>query len=144
MRNYRGKTKDGEWVEGNLLTVHARCFIIPVEWYGMYGWYRDDTLHMHWLEVLPSTVGQSTGRKDKNGKGKEVFAGDTCKANYFCPVGFDTAPHELIGTIEWDEADLCWVFDYGHGTMPMATEELADLEIIDNVHDNPELLEGGQ
>lgn len=82
-------------------------------------------------------VEQFTGLKDKNGK--EGYANDICQANYYC--GFDSEPHKLIGTIEWSDADLCWMFDYGHGSMPLISEKLDDIEIIGNIHENSDLLD---
>ncbi len=117
---FRGKRKNtGEWVYGDLVRLKDGGKSIP-HIYG-YG------------EVIPETVGQYTGLTDKNGK--RIFEGDIV----FTEHG---SIHEEDGNavIEWDEDTARFVvkwdglicdFDnfYGH-----------DLEVIGNIHDNPELL----
>jgi len=69
MRNYRGKRIDnGEWVYGSAVkSGDCRWFIFPR------GFALQKTRHLTneyvapFSEVIPETVGQSTGRKDKNG-----------------------------------------------------------------------------
>jgi len=71
-----------------------------------------------------------TGKLNKNGK--EIYGGDRIAAAYYCPVCYDTEPHQLGGTVEWNDEQ--WMFDYGHGAMPLCSEDLDDIEIIGNVH----------
>lgn len=74
-----GKRLDnGEWVSGALICQDDRCFINPQT---------NGTVYCHcvngrwifgdYLEVDPDTVGQYTGREDKNGK--KVFDGDVIR-----------------------------------------------------------------
>ena len=73
MRNYRGKRVDnGEWVYGFLAKGVERLFIKPeLNTRVIYPSrrniddYHDGILIGHWHEVIPETVGQSTGLKDK-------------------------------------------------------------------------------
>ena len=69
------------------------------------------------------TIGQFTGLHDKNGK--EIYEGDVLKDKY-----------EYIGTAHW----------YGSGFEFINTSGMMengnDLEVIGNIHENPELLEG--
>ena len=91
-------------------------------------------------EIENYEVMQFTGLKDKNGEGQEMYQDDICKANYYCEIVFDNEPHNLVGTIEWDDTFGMWMYDYGHGSTPLTDENLRDIEIIGNIHQNPELL----
>jgi len=81
---------------------------------------------------------QFTSKKDE--KQVEICEDDICTGDYRCAVGFDFDPHELTGTIEQADNGL-WMFDYGHGEIALDDEDLQNIEIIGNVHENPELLE---
>ena len=85
--------------------------------------------------MLPDTVGQFTGLTDKNGK--KIFEGDIIKgkfSNY---------------AIWADEAERAFVYgkSYKGGYKNLMSDYLLKsscpngIEIIGNIHDNPELLE---
>ena len=84
---------------------------------------------------------QSTGLLDKNGR--EIFEGDIVK-RYRSPF-FKAEWEYLIETVVREKASLLLGRDFGKnfGTLPFdspfAKENL--LEVIGNVHENPELLE---
>ena len=141
---FRGKRKDnGEWVEGYYakatyyldesagskkdihiifptdLTAYPRCEFSGYE------------------EVIPETVGQFTGLLDKNGK--KIFEGDITeykgfiKRDYY-EIRFGEASfvhrdivRQEIGGTPFDD------IEYGMDSSWM--------EVIGNIHDNPELLE---
>lgn len=128
---FRGKHIDsGEWLIGDLVQDHFgdgsinTCHIYPKD-----AWNGPDC-----YEVDPSTVGQYTGLKDKDGK--EVYEGDiiiqqgysgkTKMLVQFAKGAFTTGKHRSSCV----------------DTRPMLIQ--ARCEVIGNIHDNPELLKGGE
>ena len=139
---FRGKRVDnGEWVEGFYVNVpehykqemSGKSYIVSIN-NGLF------------MEIVPETVGQYTGLTDKNGK--KIFEGDIVKYHL------------------WDDKfDYCEVkFGYFYAAMdsynggPALGFYLAGIngkaddigffenlykfvEVIGNIHDNPELLE---
>ena len=122
---FRGKQVDnGEWVEGYLyrLSEKHNPFIMVKNKCG----------ESH--EVISETVGQYTGLTDKNGN--KIFEGDIVKTKFGrlchvkwrstgCFCGIDLIPLETKSKAptEWD----------------LYCSE--NLEVVGNIHDNPELLE---
>ena len=125
---FRGKRIDNDkWVYGDLIHCYGadagRIFIKTFT--GLY-------------EVDPTTVGEFTGLKDKNGK--EIYEGDVIRS----PLSEDkTRPHRIFyhtGNAAFmgaliDRKELCylrldqdWIYKFGK-------------EVIGNIHENPELLE---
>ena len=129
---FRGKRADnGEWVYGyyyvNTWWKNAR---IQCNVNGAYQW-----------NVIPETVGQYTGLKDKDGK--KIFEGDVVKMEKSHILG-----KLLFGIIEWENGGL-W-FHYknpihgGTGALGLVAFSGMPAEVIGNVHDNPELLESSK
>lgn len=123
---FRGKRVDnGEWIEGDL--VHS-IYSVNDTCVGKYGC----TLGMH--QVIFETVGQYTGLTDKNGT--RIFEGDIVRYSIYPPGKF------VYGDI-----------NYRNGVFGIAKQDCAlcvcsadgvdeyKLEVIGNIHDNPELLE---
>lgn len=83
-----------------------------------------------WCKVEPSTIGQCTGLTDKNGV--EVYEGDFIR----------TKNGELF-IIWWSVfTHGWWARDLGRQLAPEI--EWGAVEVVGNVHENPELLGGGQ
>lgn len=90
-------------------------------------------------EVDPETVGQFTGLYDKNGK--EIYEGDILR--------FGNSPSGICEA-KWNEsiAAFCIRFSFENelGCRPLGNWVKCErsIEIIGNIHDNPELLKGGK
>jgi len=89
----------------------------------------------------PITLMQSTGLKDKNGK--EIYEGDCANVTLYLMSGVDQNEAEILEP----ESCVCDVFYSkdgfsvnfeGIGALPLSYCE--DIEIIGNIHQNPELL----
>ena len=97
-----------------------------------------------WHEVIPETVGQSTGLNDKNGV--EIYEGDGVRGR--CSVQI-VGIVEFVGIVEWNEqyAQFYIAGKDRDGDLiapPFDIVVLAELEVIGNIHQNPELLEDKQ
>ena len=89
------------------------------------------------IEVIPETVGQYTGLKDKNGT--KIFEGDIVQTNkFFLSVGLNAKY-----VIEYDVEIACFIGTMQKGYVKHFTTFQNDsdqFEVIGNIHDNPELL----
>ena len=116
---YRGKRIDtGEWVEGYyaiLPTDEGEPEHVIIETFD-----EGDVLY-HFPPVDPATRSQYTGLKDRNGK--RIFEGDIV----------DVA-------CSGDETWRCVVSDIRNIPAEMCGSHVKSMEVIGNIHDNPELL----
>ena len=116
---FRGKTQEHtRWIYGDL--NHYMCDD------GVFIAENGHSMH----RVLKETVGQYTGLTDKNGN--KVFEGDIV---YVCYKGKNGAIVFKHGMYLIDGNGFCIDF--------ILTDRDKELEIIGNIHDNPELLKGG-
>jgi uncharacterized phage protein (TIGR01671 family) len=158
-REFRGKRKDnGEWVYGALVVWKKMCYIAYPD-PGM----SDDEIYTCGLRhapVIPETVGQYTGIKDKHGneiyEGDIVMYPDTYSEFIDVGVGVDLKVSESKEH-SWGEVmmkDACFglncpktgeILQGGFNSFSYIVNDYGldynELEVIGNIHENPELLE---
>ena len=121
---FRGKRVDnGEWVYGYYIRYEHEGVIkhIIVTNFAQ--------VYVNSYYVIPETVGQYTGHDDKNGK--RTFRGDV--------LVFDGDRFVIL----WDEERGGFMLDYWQFDEQYDFSELwPTSEVIGNIHDNPELLDG--
>lgn len=138
---FRAKKVDGgEWVYGYIVKKHGLYFLYDIK--------NSDTCRQNNYLVEEDTICQYTGLTDKNGK--QIFEGDILRGfqypfchdgeyNYYAEIifadcSFMTYTHKnplsCVRGISDGNTELmeCWVSE--------------DWEVIGNIYDNPELLEG--
>ena len=132
---YRGKTKDGEWVEG----YFAKTILSNGELIYEIRDIEEEHRLACYTEVLPETVGQWTGMKDENGK--RIFEGDIIGSmdghdGYLSREGY------IVGAVNWDDETLSWQVTnrIEAESYEILASDNETLEVIGNIHDNPELL----
>ena len=137
---FRGKhTRTGEWVEGLLWKnkYHSDKFFISC--------FPDKDDNEEAFIVFPETVGQYTGLTDKNGK--KIFEGDVIHREYTLIHGErKTTREEQIGVVVFKKGEFRANVVKGKGTwFGIGVVWKGDyIEVIGNIHDNPELLKGGK
>ena len=129
---FRGKAFDGKWVEGFYYFLHSYLPTTDTI-------YRTDhyiTAHSVGSSVRPETIGQFTGLTDKNGK--KIFEGDIVQyyGTYALEVFIENG-HTKTRWFDTVTKSECTELFFGHDE-----EALGEVEVIGNIHDNPELLEG--
>jgi len=141
---FKGKRADnGEWVYGRPFKINEsdRHFISPIgsniynssdneqfiiKFHGMF-------ISIEAIEVVPKTVGQFTGLTDNNGI--KIYEGDILA----------TEKRDVMFIIIWDRFSCGFKFkdNFDGCLLNIDLKALRKIEVIGNVHDNPELLENG-
>lgn len=128
---FRGKSIDSnEWLYGDLVRSSdmERCAILV-----------NDRESYDECEVNPCSIGQFTGLCDSSGK--EIYEGDILR--------FGNLP-SVVCEVKWNEriTAFCirFYFECNLGARTLGEWVICErsVEIIGNVHDNPELLKGGK
>lgn len=157
---FRGRCiETGEWLYGCLAEARGKVFrsrYAEKVIFGNLEWFNTDNfgLVLNDCSVDPDTVGQFTGLCDKDGK--EIYEGDILKRRYVNYHQEEIFFVYRIGRVEFSYGRfvLCDTIDYKdemlrtkdevqpnrHGTFDIVAKASA---VIGNIHDNPELLEGG-
>lgn len=134
---FRGKRVDNdEWVEGGFYREpnddikSGVSYIIGGSLYDVGSAYA----------VIPETVGQYTGLTDKNGK--RIFEGAILQCD------------NIKGTVKYSDKQAAFTFMwkrfnlYGGDSFKKCVladfGKFYDIKLIGNIHDNPELLKGGE
>ena len=124
---FKGKTVKGEWVYGLLSHVGN-------------GWYISDEYgNPLAYEVIPSTIGQYTGLKDKNGV--KIFEGDILNMHGGC-AQMDVREYDVQCRVAYYRtgrgANIGFSGLYDSGMRADLMCECS-LTVIGNIHDDPEL-----
>lgn len=139
---FRGKTKTGKWAYGDLLqaTEDKACLIV----------YMDNKRKCNYRDINPETVGQFTGLTDKNGT--KIFEDDIVKVTYTekrksYGVKYDWE-FNFIEQVIYGNEQACFMLKINNYGIIMYRPiysfqediKIKEMEIIGNIHDNPELL----
>ena len=133
---FRGKCNEvgkynGQWIEGFYGEDDGKPIIARSTDHGLIGYFCE-----------PDSIGQYTGLTDKNGRKifegdiihleySQVFFGGECFGEYTAEVSYKEGCFITDGINNGDEIET-----------PLSGFDNDELEIIGNIHDNPELLRG--
>jgi len=142
---FRGKDLEtGKWLYGDLLQYNEGGVAI-----GIHGTFIDDGYHFneYWDRcpiVDDETVGQFTGLYDRTGK--EVYEGDVV---FWIAYDMRGRGKGEQGAIIWDKHTMSWAImrdkltSDGRPCIISRPFDKKHLEVVGNIHDNPELMKGG-
>lgn len=133
--NWRELPKEEWWVEGVLFEGKENSYIftnvkVTDKW-------ENSEIGADVIGYLvdPETVCEYTGLTDKNGKRFEGYIFQASDGDYIQRY-----------VITWNEDSLEWSAEcIGNpdGTLPLSEFRVGEIEVIGNIFENPELLEGG-
>lgn len=122
--SFRTNYKNGDWVYGLVTRLYdERYENLPAE--------MTNTSGVSCIEVDYKTVGRFTGLTDKNGV--KIFEGDIVRST-------ETS---VIGIVQWfSEHSAFMIWCKSFNKIEFLYECAYVVEVIGNIHDNPELLKG--
>ena len=137
---FRGKrTDNGEWIYGDLIQ-NVDCIKIREQ--------EKDVKHIaKSFEIDPETIGQFTGLTDKNGK--KIWEGDIVKAT----VSYNNAFQDRVDVktniyeVKYHEKYCYFYLARKQNNLLFDgnwSYYLKEIEVIGNIHDNSEILKGGE
>lgn len=134
---FRGKrTNNSEWVYGLIVkTDKDNVFVVNTAAELGCGICIEETDAIKNYQVIPETVGQFTGLTDKNGT--KIFEGDIVEGIFLhmMAVGAVAAFRDGSFGLAWKRGNVAEF-------SPFTSMCNVEYEVIGNIHDNPELLEG--
>ena len=132
---FRGKRiDDDKWIYGYYLEEYRKDKTKKSCIFG--SWTDGEKVFNHKEMVLPETVGQYTGLKDKNGK--KIFEGDIVRITTGIK-GYKSTYHSAIQKVRY-ETDECGIAVF----YPFDNSDTVEVEVIGNIYDNPELMGGAK
>ena len=127
---FKGKTEDGKWIEGGYFKYHSlsgeeKPLILEETESGF-----------RYTQVDPETVCQFTGKTDKNGV--KMWENDIVKGLLLFGTGIN-------GVVAFNDGSFGLKWHRGGAEMFTPFAELCNItyEVVGNIFDNPELMEGG-
>lgn len=136
---FRGKTKQGEWVKGYYIGKSPldEVAILP---FSNVNYNTSCINDSECSYCLASTIGQFTGLYDKNGN--EIYEGDILRLN--------NATNGIC-EVKWNEVIAAFCVRFLHFELYLGARPIGDwiayeksVEIVGNIHDNPELLKNNE
>ena len=127
---------EGSFVYGSLIIAKDRYYICVSALCAINSCINNGMTSM--IEVIPETVGQYTGLTDKNGK--KIFEGDVVAG----AVYWQELPKNGVVAFRDGSFGLVWYRGEIEQFNPFTSMCNITYEVIGNIHDNPELLKGGE
>ena len=135
---HRTNYKNGDWVYGLVTRLYDERFEnLPAEMTNVNG--------IEGIEVDYKTIGQYTGLTDKNGR--KIFEGDIVSTKYKLGRGgyyvFEVYYNENLCQFALTINSRSYTKNKQYDWLQLTSLKANKVEVIGNIHDNPELLKEG-